>query len=123
MAISPYECISMMGHSITGDIGDLTFYKASNGTQVFFKKSPPLTPPNWRQINQRNRWRSAAGAWRALSPADRNMWRQLEADCRLAITGYNLWVYWQTTRDAATIRTLQRQAGVILPGGPDDTGT
>lgn len=56
----------------------------------------------------RDRWRQAAAAWQALLPRTRTEWEAATQEAHLMLTGYNLWLFWWTTSDAAAIHTIER---------------
>jgi len=103
-----------LGWSTQGDLGPFTFYTTRRSKLVFYVKAPPKSPPTPFQLSLRNRWRLIALTWSALPETDRARWERVSKSAHLRITGYNLFVYYQTTRDANTIRTLERQTGLIL---------
>lgn len=108
---SLFRCL---GWNTQGDIGPFTFYTSKRKGLIFFLKAPPKELPSEWQIHQRNKWKAAAAAWAATPPLLRKKW-QLAADrCHLAATGYNLWIYWQTTGDRAAIATIERHSRLTL---------
>lgn len=106
--------LNLMGFRPTGDFGPLTGYTTKRGKAVWFLKSPPTTPASPWQLRQRNAFRLAAIAWQTLTAAQRQAWLAAQDAGRLNITGYNLWVYYQLTKDVAAIRTIERQTGLQL---------
>lgn len=109
--------ICFIGLHPTGDLGGLTAWTNQAGRVVWIDKSPPLNPPSTLQSQMRNLFRLYATAWRALPVARRLAWLRAARKCHLYATGYNLWVYYQRTLDAATIRTIERQSGETLLDG------
>jgi len=103
-----------LGWNSQGDLGGWTFYTSQRKELVWFIKSPPLEPPSFLQTTMRNRFRAIGYAWRSLTPAQRQAWATAAANAGTRLTGYNLFVYWLTTRDDATIETIERQANVSL---------
>jgi len=68
------------------------------------------------QTHRRNQFRLIAASWRTLSRNQQNRWKTLAARARINITYYNLFVYYMTTHDLATIKTLQHQTKItVLP--------
>jgi hypothetical protein len=102
------------GTNIQGDIDGLTLYVSSRGKVVAFLRAPPDKPPSADQTTIRNRWRAAGSAWAALPEPQRRNWLSAARRTSLRITGYNLFVYWITTANDATIRTIERQTGLQL---------
>lgn len=107
---------NLLGFRATGDLGGMTAWTTQRNRTVWIDKAPPLNPPSPLQSQFRNQFRLAATAWRALSPATRDAWLAAARKAHLYITGYNLWVWYQRTKDAATIRTIERQTGEQLIG-------
>lgn len=105
---------SLLGWNATGDLGGLTAYTSRRGRTVWFKKSPPLRPPSYHQRVMRNRFRTIATAWNALTPERRAGWTAAAQAAALRIGGYALYVWYQTTLDQAAIHTIQRLSGVTL---------
>jgi len=112
--LQPPPIFKLCGLRPTGDLAGFTAYTKPNRTPVWFFKAPPKTPPTQHQRHQRNAFRLAAIAWAAIGPDARARWSQVEHRARLGITGYNLWVYYQLTRDLLPIRTLEHQTRISL---------
>ncbi len=106
--------LRLLGFNGTGDLGPYTFYTSKRKGLVWFVKSPPLAPPSPLQIHQRNKFRLAGYLWRSLGPGQRQAWTDTQDRASLAITGFNLFVYYVTTGDAAAIHTIERQTGLNL---------
>jgi hypothetical protein len=104
--------LKIVGFNAQGDLGPITFYTSSRNKLVAFAKSPPLSPPSRVQQQMRDFFRLAAAAWRALPLAARAEWATLAAGGKTRCTGFNLFLYYQRTKDRATIETLQRLAHV-----------
>lgn len=104
----------MMGFHPTGDIGGFTAYTSQRQKVVWFPKAPPEKPPSWFQLRQRNRFRLLGRLWRATPAVDRQLWATAAARAHLSISGHNLWVYYQLTRDRAAIATVERIAHLTL---------
>lgn len=114
MAQTPPNVLAFIGLQPTGDFGFWTIYTTKRRGIVWFAKSPPKKAPSYKQLHQRDRFRSAATSWRKLTPAARAAWATACARARLQLSGYCLFVYFQLTRDQATIETIQRQSGITL---------
>jgi len=118
MAIQDFKRLNLLGLSPTGDIGPFTMYTSQRGRPVWFPKAPPLSPPSVRQVEQRNRWRVAALFWQSVPLQEKRNWRLAAQKAHLKITHHNLFMYYATTEDAATIRTVERESGIqLLPIG------
>jgi hypothetical protein len=104
----------MVGFSATGDCGGFTFYTDKRKNRVAFPKSPPKEPPTGLQTHRRNQFRLAALAWENLPPSLRSNWNLAARQAGLRITGYNFFVYYQTKRDLAAVRTIEQQTGLSL---------
>jgi len=116
MATIDQRWFKYIGWNSQGDLGPLTMYTNQKRKLVFFAKMPPLNPPSFRQVLLRERFRLLGQTWSALTPDQRDAWNKMAIKGRLRIHGYNLYSYWQLTRDSATIRTIQHQTGItVLP--------
>lgn len=111
---TPYHFASIIGFRPTGDLGAFTIYSSLRQGTVWFIKSPPLEPPSVRQLHYRNLFRSAAAAWRTLTPEKRNDWLLAARRAYLSINGYNLFVWYQLKRDRATLATVERVSRLTL---------
>jgi len=108
------KTLNLLGLRPTGDLGPLTGYTSKRGKPVWFLKAPPTSPPTGWQIHQRNLFRQIARHWREL-PADvRADWQEAARLAHLNITGYNLFVYFHTSRDRDAIATIEHQTGIQL---------
>lgn len=107
--------LSLIGWNVTGDWGPLTAYTSQRGNTVWFDKTNPLNPPSIMQQKMRNLYRLYAQAWRAMTADDQAKWALAAARAHLTISGYNLWVWYQRTRNTGALATIQRQSGVTLP--------
>ena len=114
----PHGTLRFLGFNATGDLGPLTAYTSRRHGTVWFPKSPPLEPASAWQIHHRDRFRLAAQAWRLLDDTIRQDWARAARRARLYISGYNLWVFFQLTRDVRKLRTIERQSGqrLLVPG-------
>lgn len=92
----------------------MTAWTTRRNRTVWIDKAPPLNPPSPLQIQFRNQFRLAAAAWRALTPAKRAAWLRAAKKAYLYITGYNLFIWYQRTKDDASIQTIERQTGESL---------
>jgi len=114
MARNDNKILALLGFEVTGDLGPWTLYTSHRHALVFYARVPALNPPSVQQVVLRAEWTAAAAAWRALSSSQRAAYERASRVLSLRITGYNLWVYWKTTGDRDTIRTIERQAGLTL---------
>lgn len=114
MAIKLTNLLSILGMVTWGDIGPLTCYRKKSGALVFYAKAPPTSPASPAQLIYRNKWRAAAIAWNDLAKDVRARWELATKRASLRITGYNLWIYYHTTGDAAAIETLEGITGLAL---------
>lgn len=115
MATIPTRIFSFLGTTIQGDLGGLTTYVNKRGKQVWFPRASPLNPPSAEQQQMRSWLSLCAQTWRAMSQEQRDGWNSISAGARLRFTGYNLFVWYQRTRDATSVRILARQAGTTSP--------
>lgn len=114
MAIPQTLLTRFMGWTVQGDLGPWTFYTSRRRQIVFYAKAPPLSPASIDQTHFRNLFRTAARAWHAQQKPTRNNWTQAAKKAGLRITGYNLWTYYQVTRDRKTIQTVERATNIQL---------
>lgn len=115
MLIGPeWKALNLIGLNPTGDLGPLTGYTSKRGKAVWFLKAPPTTPATPWQVHQRNMFRLVAQLWRALTVDQRLDWQKAARRAHLNITGYNLFVWFQHTKDCNALRTIQHQSGVTL---------
>ncbi len=108
------KILTFIGLGPTGDLGPLTGYTSKRGKAVWYLKAPPKTPATPWQRQVRNRFRLIAMLWRSLTVQQRFDWQLAAVRARLTITGYNLFVWYQYTKEAPTIHTVERQSGITL---------
>lgn len=115
MIIGPkWKALCFLGLSPTGDLGPLTGYTSKRGKAVWFLKAPPTTPGTRWQVHQRNVFRLTAQLWRSLTADQRADWEKAAKGAHLNITGHNLFVWFQHSKDRRTLYTIERQSGVTL---------
>lgn len=114
MARTDNKILAMLGFSATGDLGPWTLYTSERHQIVFYPRVPALNPPSVLQLIMRSRFTLAAQTWQMLTAQQRADWEKATRKLSMKITGYNLWVYWSTTSDKATLHTIERQAGLDL---------
>lgn len=112
MAQSIEGLLKFLGTNCQGDIGPLTTYTSRFGRLVYYPRAPPLMPPSPDQAFMRSKFKQAATAWASLTLEQKRSWRLLAQAAQTRITGYNLWTYWQTTGDFATVQTLINRTGI-----------
>ena len=103
------QCLRILGCIIWGDLGPLTLYRDKQHKLVVFQKTWPEGPPSADQIIQRNKFRTAALAWNALTQAKRDQWSLAARRASLAMSGYNLFTWWHIHQDDHPIQAIQRQ--------------
>jgi len=106
--------LRFLGLNTQGDVGPWTFYTSKQNGLVWFVKAPPLEPPSRKQIHQRNKFRLIGAVWRSLSPQQRSDWLLAARKAHLEITGYNFFLYYMMTADAAAVRTVERASHTSL---------
>jgi hypothetical protein len=106
--------LHLLGFNVTGDLGPITCYTSKRHRLVFYARVPAMEAPSYVQLVLRNRWKAAATAWQLQTSDQRAAWERASKRTHVKATGYNLWVYWQTTRDRATIETIERHTGIPL---------
>lgn len=108
------DLLRFLGYNHMGDLGPWTFYTSKRKGIVWFAKAPPLEPPSILQTHQRNKFRLAGYAWRSLDEEFRQRWLLAARRANLAISGYNLFIYWLLTNDDAAVHTVERQSQLNL---------
>lgn len=106
--------VSLFGTVLWGDIGPLTLYRNKNNKLITFMKTWPKEPPSDEQLEWRQKFRTAAAAWQALSTSSRSAWDGAARRAGLCMSGYNLFVHWQIKQDTKAIQTIERQTGISL---------
>ena len=106
--------LRFLGFNTQGDLGPWTFYTSTSKGLVFYLKTPPDKPASYLQLHQRNQMRAAAVVWQTISQDLRDRWETAAKRAHLRITGYNLFTYFQFTRDEETINTIERLANLEL---------
>lgn len=115
MQLSNQNLLRYLGFNTQGDLGPWTFYTSKNKGLVWFIKAPPLEPPSFLQTHYRNLFRAAARIWNAFSQPQRDAWLDAAEVAHLTVHGYNIFVYYQVTRDDGFIPTLERLLGRRIP--------
>jgi len=105
---------NLLGFRPTGDIGPLTFYTSQRNAIVWFPKSPPLAPPSYLQIVQRNRFRTTAKRWTELPEIERQNWETVSKKAKLTINGYNLFVWYALRDGEQTVQALADRYNIQL---------
>lgn len=104
----------MLGFRPTGDLGPYTFYTSKRNKIVIFPKAPPLNPPTYHQIVQRNRFRLAAKAWQTLPDNEQQNWEAVSKTAKLTINGYNLFVWYFLKDGEQTIQAFSDRYNIPL---------
>lgn len=110
----PQKLFNLLGLTVSGDLGPLTFYTSKRRKLTWFAKAPPTSPPTDWQTRQRNKFRLAAEVWSRMEPSERKQWNLATARASLCMNGYNLWVHFALMKDTSTIRTIERQTQTNL---------
>lgn len=106
--------LRFLGWNTQGDLGPWTFYTTKQHKMVFFIKAPPHGPPSYLQTLQRQAFRMAAAYWQRHTPTQKAAWENATHVLKLNLTGYNLFVWYHTAGDRATIATIERLSGITL---------
>lgn len=109
------KILGFLGFNTTGDLGPYTLYTRYNGALVYYARTPALNPASPAQQLQRAKWTAAAKGWHDSAAEVKHRWERITRATSAKLTGYNLFIYWATTEDAATVRTMARQAGELSP--------
>ena len=114
MAKVPAGFKSFLGFIVNGDLAGETFYTSRRGYVVAFPKSPPLRPPTVEQIDQRNKFRTAAALWRQMRPGVKWKWKRACKVAGLRVSGYALLVSMVALGSTSYVETIEHQSGVKL---------
>ena len=114
MLTTDRRLLQYIGLRPTGDLGPLTAYTSKRGKVVWFLKSPPHGPPSVHQLRQRNTFRLVAKTWSQMTAGEREQWSLAERRAYLDITGYNLFVWYNTVGDDQIIKTIERKTNTNL---------
>jgi len=112
--ISPQQ-YNLLGFNLTGDLGPYTCYTSKRRKLVVFTKAPPKTPTTHRQQFQRQSWIIFARDWKLLPQTARDLWELATKRGSLFLTGYNLYIWYRTTMDTNSLRTIINQTHVPIP--------
>jgi len=102
---------SYLGLIVSGDVDGITIYTDRYGRKTAYPKAPPLTPPTFIQLWQRNRFRLAMQTWTMLSKSERQAYRQCVKQLSLCMTATSLWCGLSLQSSQALHSTMQRQFG------------
>ncbi len=105
----------LMGIWVSGDVGELTIYTDRFGRKVPFPKSPPKEPPSPRQVHQRERFRLAHVAWKALTDVEKEQLELATNRGSVVMTGQNLFISVALNNSQDGLDTLARQTNTTLP--------
>ncbi len=108
----------LFGTWVSGDVDEITIYTDRFGRKVAFPKAPPEKPPSPRQIHQRERFRLAHVAWKALTDSEKAQLELAALRGSLVMTGQNLYISVALRNDSLALLTLQRQTQTNLPAVP-----
>lgn len=112
--IANQTILRFLGFNTQGDLGPWTFYTSKRRGLVWFTKAPPLEPPSFLQIHQRNKFRLVGLLWSYLDLQQKADWELASKQARLKITGYNLFTYWVMSGDEETIETIMDNTAIDL---------
>jgi hypothetical protein len=104
--------------AVRGDADGVTYYTDRHHRTIQYPAAPPRLPPTPIVAYQREVWRRATSAWRALSITDRSHLCQACRLLRLQLTGPSLWQYLCSLPDQTYIDTLERHLPWPLPPRP-----
>jgi hypothetical protein len=107
-----------LGHVVSGDCADITYYTDRRGRITAYPASPPKKSPTCLVCYQRDRWRRAAKLWGTLSLLDRARYREAARAASLAATGPGIWMWACCLKDKRPWRTLVARTGINLRSPP-----
>jgi hypothetical protein len=106
--------LPLCGWQTQGDVAGFTIYTSRKKRLVWFPIAPPKKFASVGQRIQRERFVQVSFLWQALTDTQKQNWMNAATKARLRIHGYNLFVYYQTTKDEGAIRTIERNTGITL---------
>lgn len=109
---------NLIALEVSGDIGDLTFYRNKNHKTVAFPKDFRQENPSEKRLAQQERFRNAQSQWADLTAEQKNA---LEEACRqlsMPLTGQNLFISVALRGDFEAYQTVANQSGISLPPAP-----
>jgi hypothetical protein len=109
---------SLLGLTVSGDLGDFTLYQRQDRAVVAYPRSPPKVPRTYLQAIQRSRFATAVANWLNADPAERDAYERATLRTALPATGHNLWISLSFSQDDELRDTISRQAGVLLTMPP-----
>jgi len=89
-----------------GDFGPWTIYVTKTRKLVHFLRAPPTSPPSWLQQRQRHLWSAAAAVWATMGEPAREWWHRVAAINHLKLSGYNLFIVYETGKDPSCLDAL-----------------
>lgn len=106
---------SVLGLTVSGDLGGVTIYTDRYGQKTVYPFSPPKEPASVAQIRLRERFRQAHLAWRSLSAGDKAALERAVNTASLCMTGQNVYISACLTNRGEALQTLADQTGETLP--------
>lgn len=106
--------MSLIGLSISGDLGDYTLFKTRRGKLVAYPRTVAGEPPSAPQVAHRAAFAVLVHRWNAFTSEQRTAYEAASQQCSLMMTGHNLWIHCAFKQDEAEIRTIERLTGQTL---------
>lgn len=110
---------SLLGHTISGDLGDMTIWRTRRGRIVSYPRTVPGTVPSPPQQNHRAHFRESAARWKLLPAQARADYEAVSLRLSLPMTGYNIWIRWTFAGSKREAQTLMHQTGITLSLPPE----
>ncbi len=110
IGISP----SLMGLTVSGDIGGVTIYTDRWQRKISYEKSPPQKPASAWQRTLRDKFGDAVRQYVALSTSEKAAWELLANKSHLCMTGQNLLIHVAMKDAFGLLDTLMAQTGVTV---------
>lgn len=120
MAHTPLKTDRLLGWSVTGPMGGLTWYTSARRKIVAYYDTQAGKAPSPTQVVIQNRFRQASYAWRSLTRTQRRAWLDAARRTSQCATGFNLFVQAWCTSDLSIARTVFRQAHMGAPPWPPE---
>lgn len=109
---------SVLGLTVSGDLGGITIYTDRFGRKIAFPQAPPKKPPTPNQVHQRARFATAQKAWATLPVEQKALLELASVRGSVPFTGQNLYISVALKNDASALDNLATQTGLTLPVVP-----
>lgn len=105
---------SMLGLTVSGDIGGVTIYTDRFQRKVSYEKAPPQKPASENQRRLRDNFKAAQAQYSALDASEKADWETLVCRANLCMTGQNLLIHVALKHSFGLLDTLMQQTGISV---------